>query len=155
MEAEWAPTANQLYGMCRSHSPLDTSWEGTITDGGQGNPKVFLQTAIRQTGSDKGNFEDCSFLTRNKGNPIIDNPACSRKNLQCLHSIYIILGSIGHNCIRMMPNVFGDLYHFPLNLSFYRRPYKCKRNCNSFPTVSSWNQSLYILRLRIDTKWTN
>lgn len=34
MEAERAPTANQLYGTCRSHSPLDTSWEGTITDGG-------------------------------------------------------------------------------------------------------------------------
>lgn len=79
MEAERAPTANQLYGTCTSHSPLDTGWEGTITNrGGQGNSKGSLQTAIRQIGYDKGNFEDCSFLTQNKGNPIIDNPACSR-----------------------------------------------------------------------------
>lgn len=39
MEAERAPTANQLYGTCRSHSPLDTSWEGTITDRGAGELK--------------------------------------------------------------------------------------------------------------------
>lgn len=45
MEAERAPTANQLYGTCRSHSPLDTSWEGTITDKGRGTQKDSCKLA--------------------------------------------------------------------------------------------------------------
>lgn len=48
-QADQALAADQLYGTHRSHSPLDTNWEGTITDRGTGELKGFCKLAQDMT----------------------------------------------------------------------------------------------------------
>lgn len=92
MEAEWHQQPALVgYMVHVDHTALPYQLRRSHRRQRQQGSSKDPANAIRQTGHDKGSFEACPFLTQNKGNPIIDNSACSRQNLQYPHSIYIIL----------------------------------------------------------------